>query len=129
MSEARHAAAALLERARDDANAAAAMLDISSVTDAIVGFHAQQAVEKALKAVMLLRGIDFRFSHDLAYLAELLEDDGMSLPPELADADRLSAYAVQLRYDETPGQLVPRADALTLASAAVSWAEGVVSGA
>jgi HEPN domain-containing protein len=40
----------LLELARDDRAAAAALLEVGAVSDAIVGFHAQQAVEKALKS-------------------------------------------------------------------------------
>lgn len=109
--------------------AAEALLDVASVTDAIVGFHAQQAVEKALKAVMIQREIDFRFNHDLAYLIELLEADGVAVPPALTDADRLSAYAVRLRYDEVPGELVTRAEALVIATAAIAWAADIVEGA
>jgi hypothetical protein len=45
----------LLRRAVDDEAAARAMLSLESVTDAIVGFHAQQAVEKSLKAVLAAR--------------------------------------------------------------------------
>lgn len=39
----------LLGLANDDLAAARAIVDIPSVTDAIVGFHAQQASEKALR--------------------------------------------------------------------------------
>lgn len=31
-------------------------------------YHAQQAVEKSLKAVLIQRGIEFRRVHDIAYL-------------------------------------------------------------
>ncbi|HEY5197241.1 MAG TPA: HEPN domain-containing protein [Solirubrobacteraceae bacterium] len=41
----------LLERADDDVAAARALLAVPDVSDFIIGFHAQQAVEKALKAV------------------------------------------------------------------------------
>jgi HEPN domain len=51
MANERDLAEQLLRLARDDEAAARAMLDVGAVTDAIVGFHAQQAVEKALKAV------------------------------------------------------------------------------
>ena len=30
-----------------------------------IGFHAQQAVEKAIKAVLACRGVVFPFTHDL----------------------------------------------------------------
>lgn len=40
-------AASLLDRASDDDAAIRALLDVESVTNSIVGFHAQQAVEKS----------------------------------------------------------------------------------
>jgi HEPN domain-containing protein len=40
----------LLRRADEDAAGAGAMLPIDEVADVLVCFHAQQAVEKALKA-------------------------------------------------------------------------------
>ena len=36
--------------------------------DDVVGYHAQQAVEKAIKAVLVLCGIDFPRTHDLDFL-------------------------------------------------------------
>jgi hypothetical protein len=44
-------AAGLLARARDDAAAVRAALPIGAITDAIVAFHAQQAVEKAAQVL------------------------------------------------------------------------------
>lgn len=49
----------LLGLACDDELAARALLPVKGVTDAIVGFHAQQAVEKSLKAVLAYRGVAF----------------------------------------------------------------------
>jgi HEPN domain-containing protein len=49
----------LLGLARDDRLAANALLPVEGVTDAILGFHTQQAVEKSLKAVLALRGVGF----------------------------------------------------------------------
>jgi HEPN domain-containing protein len=55
----------LLDRAAEDELMARSLLPIEGVTDAGVGFHAQQAVEKALKAVLALKGVEFPYSHDL----------------------------------------------------------------
>ena len=52
MADARDLARELLERARDDERAARALLSAGELSDAIVGFHAQQAVEKALKTAL-----------------------------------------------------------------------------
>ena len=42
-------------------------------------FHAQQAAEKAIKAVMILRGIEFPYTHDLSRLLTMLESSGEKL--------------------------------------------------
>jgi HEPN domain-containing protein len=73
MASQRDLAEQLLKLAREDGIAARAMLDVGAVTDAIVGFHAQQAVEKALKAVLAVHGVDFPFTHDIEGLVELCE--------------------------------------------------------
>ena len=90
-------------------------------------FHAQQAAEKSIKAVLLKMGVNFPFTHNLQALMDLL-------PPELAptpvptDAVDLNPYAVTARY---PGETEPVTeeeylDALRIAENVVSWAETVV---
>lgn len=122
MADQRDLARQLLRRASDDHAAAAALLDMGAVSDAIVGFHAQQAVEKALKAVLAASRIDFPFSHDLKLLSTLCDRAALPLPPDLRDIDRLSPYAARLRYGgEDPGTVDRRA-ALGWAQAAIDWA-------
>ena len=128
MPDARDGARALLARAVDDEEAARALLGVDRVSDAVVGFHAQQAVEKALKAVLVLNEVSYRFTHDVAYLIELCETAGVEIPGNLAEVDRLSAFAVRLRYDALPGTPVDRSQALTWASASVRWAREVIEG-
>ena len=43
-------------------------------------FNAQQAVEKAVKAVFLHHGLKFPYIHDLAQLLTLLEQGGINVP-------------------------------------------------
>jgi HEPN domain-containing protein len=52
----------LLALARDDLAAAEALDQAERVSDAPVGFHAQQAVEKALKAAIASRNQEFPFT-------------------------------------------------------------------
>lgn len=90
-------------------------------------FHAQQAAEKALKAVLLAHGLTFPRTHDLAFLMDRLPP-GISLPPELIDLPTLSKYAVQHRY---PGETLPvsakhRAHAVRLSEQTVVWAKRLV---
>jgi HEPN domain-containing protein len=118
----------LLRRAADDEAAAQAMLSLEPVTDAIVGFHAQQAVEKSLKAVLAARDVDFPFVHDIGGLVDLCKEAGTSLPDELDGADRLTPYATGLRYDDDQPSIVARETALSWATVAVAWAREQVQG-
>ena len=74
----------LLRKAEGDLAAARALVDRTEIADDIIGFHAQQAVEKAAKAVLTLRGMDYPRSHDLHYLAEQLHDLESGAPREIA---------------------------------------------
>lgn len=119
-------AAQLLRRASEDEAAARAMLPVESVTQAIIGFHAQQAVEKSLKAVLAAHRVDFPFIHDIAGLTELCEQAGIRLPQELDGVDALTPYAAILRYDDNPAGSVDRETALRWAAAAVAWARSAI---
>jgi HEPN domain-containing protein len=116
----------LLGLAADDLTAAQALVDVSSVTDAIVGFHAQQAAEKALKAALAAAGQDFPFTHNIAVLMQLCEDAGIGLPPALDNVDLLTPFGVAARYGTRSPGAVDRATALDLAASAVAWARAVV---
>jgi HEPN domain-containing protein len=118
----------LLHKAADDEAAVRAMLPLESVADTIVGFHAQQAVEKSLKAVLAAREVEFPFIHDIGGLADLCGEAGTSLPEELDGADRLTPYAAGLRYDDDQPSIVARETALSWAAAAVAWAMGQIQG-
>jgi len=65
-------------------------------TDAVC-FHAQQCVEKYIKAVLVFRGIDFPKTHDLEKLSALLP---AALRPHLTTEEqrRLAGYAIAARY-------------------------------
>jgi HEPN domain-containing protein len=112
----------LLGLARDDELAAKSLLSVEGVTDAILGFHAQQAVEKSLKAVLAFREVEFPFTHDLDGLLELCQGNGIDVPEELSDVDHLSPYGVQLRYGTIRPSVLDRDQALRWAASAVDWA-------
>jgi HEPN domain-containing protein len=112
MANKRDLAEQLLQRASDDALAARAMLLVESVTDMIVATLAQQAVEKSVKAVLAVRGVDFPFTHDLGGLARICKENEVPLPDDLDGVDQLTPYAGALRYDAEDPKLVDRATAL-----------------
>ncbi len=62
-----------------------------------VCFHAQQCTEKYLKALLVLRGLDFPKTHDLEALVVRL-GNGKSLGLSLDDIARLKRYATVTRY-------------------------------
>ncbi len=61
-------------------------------------FHAQQCVEKYLKAILVFRQISFPRTHDLAALNRLCLKNGVQISFDEDDLDTLSAYAVEVRY-------------------------------
>ncbi len=88
-------------------------------------FDAQQAAEKAIKAVLVFRQLDFRKTHDLRGLLTLLDSSGVPIPEEIWKADNLTNYAVETRY---PGLSEPvndkeYRDAVALAETVLRWAD------
>src|SRR5919199_1640727 len=64
----------------------------------ILAFHAQQAAEKALKALLIRRQIEFPRTHAIGVLLNLCERAGFEGIDALADASHLTRYAVATRY-------------------------------
>jgi HEPN domain-containing protein len=60
--------------------------------DRPVGFHAQQAVEKALKVALVQESIDFPKTHDLEYLIMLAGKHSITMEPELEAASWLTPW-------------------------------------
>ena len=61
-------------------------------------FHAQQAVEKYLKAVLILNDIDFPRTHDVDYL--LLECQNIDKTNFMFDFKSLTEFGVSVRYPD-----------------------------
>jgi len=63
----------------------------------LIAFHAQQCVEKYLKAYLVYRKIDFPYTHDISRLLELCSSL-VDWVAEIADARKLTIYASTSRY-------------------------------
>ena len=96
MSELKHARA-LLEIAEKDLKALGGMADTHTFAEEVFGFHAQQAVEKALKAWLAALGQEYPLTHNLARLLALLEEQGVGVA-EFWDFTEYTAFAVEYRY-------------------------------
>ncbi|MBN2314856.1 MAG: HEPN domain-containing protein [Sedimentisphaerales bacterium] len=68
-----------------------------------VCFHAQQCVEKYLKAFLVFKGIDFPRTHDIEQLVSLLPEN-IWLRLSIKEQRCLTAYATVTRY---PGEYEP----------------------
>lgn len=117
-----------MAKAGSDATAVRELLDNAVVDDSVIGFHAQQAVEKSLKAVLASKGVQFERTHDLDRLLELLAEQGLEPPVELDELSALTDYAVILRYDDPlVGEALNRPRTGRLVDEVESWASAVVT--
>ncbi|MBF0142728.1 MAG: HEPN domain-containing protein [Magnetococcales bacterium] len=91
-------------------------------------FHAQQAVEKSLKAVLLAKGVSFRRTHDLDELVDRILDEGLAFPFPSDHFSPLTPCAVHLRYDDLEIEGLPLADAERMMEEVRRWAGEVVEG-
>lgn len=89
----------------------------------IVNFHAQQAVEKALKAVLYSHQVVFDRTHDLVKLAQLLDEHGISIPVSSDQLRVLNPFAVTFRYDDLEVDLILVEDAGSVVAHVRQWAE------
>ena len=68
-------------------------------------FDAQQAAEKAIKAVLVHRSIDFPKTHDIARLLTLAAQAGVPVGSELRAAAALTPFAAAGRYPSSWGDV------------------------
>lgn len=116
-----------LRRARSDLALAKAPLPDGALYEDLC-FHAQQAAEKAIKAVYRSRRLEFRYTHDLAELLAGLARHGIAPPESVREAVDLTAFAWQARYPgpAEPVSIAEYRRATSLAEAVVVWASGWV---
>src|SRR3990172_6567953 len=86
-----------LARARGDLALARAPLPDGAFYEDLC-FHAQQAAEKAIKAVYRAYGLEFRYTHDLQDLLNGLKRNGLPVPAEIEAASDLTDFAWEARY-------------------------------
>ena len=106
-------------------NLAKAVNRISGVYLEDLCFDAPQAAEKAIKALLIKRCIEFPYVHDLARLLSLLTEAGEAIPDAVGQARRLSQFATITRYPgiDQPVTEQQYAKAIEISEAVVRWAE------
>ena len=118
-----------LTHAESDLNFARLAKGHTEILPEQVCFHAQQAAEKALKAVLLHHKIEFPLIHDIEALLEIATQSGISLPSDVAEAGALTPYAVEARYpgyeEDVTAEQVDQA--IRLAESVVTWARTIIT--
>ena len=92
----------LLAKAAEDEYVLGSLLPDPAAPDSMIGFHAQQAAEKILKAALFLAGAEPPRTHNLAALLDLARDSKVRLPHDAGELRWLTPYAVLYRYDAGP---------------------------
>jgi HEPN domain-containing protein len=116
-------ASLLLAAAKRDQQAFCALVLMPEMNDPVIGFHAHQCIEKALKATLAHAGIAFRRTHAIVELLDLLFDSGRGAPPFSERLDELDPYAVQARYGLVEPTALDRGATSHMVEAVVGWAE------
>jgi HEPN domain-containing protein len=97
------------------------LLGLPQAELAALGFHAQQAAVKALKATQVLAGLPLQRTHDLAALAATLIHQGLELPVTVDQLRLLNPFAVEFRYDDEVVVQVSREELATLLHTVMDW--------
>src|SRR5580700_5145659 len=107
---------------RAKSNLALAGNPLPDVDLADLCFDAQQAAEKAVKAVFIYRGETFPYSHDLNKLLVLLQRNGHKVPKYVHLAKGLTRFAYVTRYPSPAAPVTTRTyrRAVRIATAVVS---------
>jgi HEPN domain-containing protein len=125
--DSRDLAGVLARKAEGDAKAMRRLASDPEIDDAAVGFHAQQALEKWMKAVIAVNGLRFKKEHDLGLLLEVLDEGGVAAPPGADWLDELTIYAVPMRYEDLLDvEPLDRDAVLALVAEVGDWAAGFV---
>jgi HEPN domain-containing protein len=104
------------------------MFDAESFSEEIFGFHAQQSIEKALKAWIASRGLEYPKSHDVSALIMIPEDHGEDLS-KFSNLEDYTVFAVQYRYeayDETEEPL-DRREVIDSTGSLLAYVENVLN--
>jgi HEPN domain-containing protein len=117
-----------LNRAKSNLVKARSASEIPGVYLEDLCFDAQQAAEKAVKAVLISLNVRFPYIHDLTQLLLLVEQAGWDIPGNIRRAAILSDYAVEARYPgiSEPVTQVEYDEAIEIAEGIIHWAQAIV---
>ena len=95
-------------KADEDLGVAHHLLTTDAPFPGAVGFHAQQAAEKYLKAFLVWMQADFPKTHDIESLLRIVAKHNPELAHSLRDTVALTDYGVEVRYPGNLPELTPQ---------------------
>ena len=126
--EVRDLAARFARKALSDEIALDRLAEDADVPDDLIGFHAQQALEKLLKAALAHAGVAPPRIHDLGELIARLGDVGLSPPTSVSEAQALVPWAVEFRYDDILDEQLDRTSACQTVMQVRAWVDDLLDG-
>ena len=104
-----------------------AEMDVDGVLYEDLCYQAQQAAEKAIKAVFISHNIPYPYIHSINALLTILENGGVVIPERVWNTSTLSIYATDTRYPGfEPVTKDEYIEAINFAGEAVSWSEETI---
>lgn len=116
----------LLAKAQEDEEHLKQIVDNPMTSETIFGFHAQQAVEKYLKAVLAIAQVTPVRTHEVNELLAQVENAGYDVPERFAELPAWSPFAVAGRYEDVDTPSLDRQHALHLVIEVRQWAEELI---
>jgi HEPN domain-containing protein len=103
-----------VQYAEDDLTMAKGALKRSRPLTSPSCYHSQQCAEKYLKAILIVKDVEFPKTHDLPILNTLCNNAGIFTGFTKDDLGRLSGYAVHTRYPGNQPTLEEALEALEI---------------
>jgi HEPN domain-containing protein len=91
-------------------------------------YQAQQAVEKALKGLLIYYGVEPEFTHNIGILLADLEKH-INIPDNVKQSMKLTIYAVQTRYPGEYDEITKEryTESIKIAEDCLDWVEKTIN--
>jgi HEPN domain-containing protein len=119
---------AWLNRARSNLVRAKADIRLADIFLEDLCFDAQQAAEKAIKAVLIHLAVRFPYVHDLTTLLDIVVQSGIPIAASVREAGRLTRFAGVTRYPglDEPVTQEEYEQVVAIAEIVFQWANDIV---
>jgi HEPN domain-containing protein len=117
----------LLRAATRDRTSFELLLGTGRAPHETLGFLAQQACEKLIKAVLVRRGARVERTHDLERLYDLAAEQNIEVPISAGMLRRLNPYPVALRYESSDTVWMSADDANAVLTTLHGWASSEIA--